>query len=116
MLMLVPISGSIEIMFTGVYKPSLAIYFPGIHDYSTEMIVLSFIFNQIMVVFCLLLLPPADMFFFILFANTPMVPLVIKGHLDELTKMLELKQNLANELDIKRRIVQYIEMQRRYNE
>jgi cell fate (sporulation/competence/biofilm development) regulator YlbF (YheA/YmcA/DUF963 family) len=56
------------------------------------------------------------MFFFIVFANMPMVPLIIKGHLDELTKLLEQKRNVVNAMEIKRRIVTYIEMQRRYNE
>jgi hypothetical protein len=115
-LLIAALSGSIETMFTGFYKPTMCIYYPGIHEYSTGMIVLSFIFNHVMAVLDIILITPADMFFFILFANMPMVPLVIKGHLDELERLLEQKWNVVNAIAIKPRILQLIQMQRQYNE
>jgi hypothetical protein len=115
-LMLAAFAGSIETILTGTYKPTAFIYFPGIREYSTEIMVLSVVFNHMMVATALLILPPPDMFFFILFANMPMVPMIINGHLDELSKLLEQKRNAVNAMEIKRRIVQLIQMQRRYNE
>jgi hypothetical protein len=108
--------GTCETLLTGNYKPTMVIYFPGIHEYSTQMMVVSLTVNHLMVVVSLLSIPPGDIFFFILFANMPMVPAVIKGHFDELTRKLEHTGKVVNVMEVKRRIVQYIGMQRRYNE
>lgn len=107
--------GTIETILTGVHRPSLAIYFPRIHKYSTEMTVLQFIFNQIIVVTAFITVPVAEVLIFVIFANMPMVPEIIKQHLEELTKLLERKPKMIF-IETKHRIVQYIEMQRRYIE
>lgn len=114
-LLVTALPGTCELLLRGDYKPTMLIYFPGVREYSGGMLIASLIFNHFMVVICLLTIPPGDMFFFIVFANMPLVPAVIKEHLDQLTKILEQKRD-ENRLEIKRRMVQYIQMQRRYNE
>jgi hypothetical protein len=110
----VTLSGSIESVLTGVYKPTLYIYFPMIREYSTVMTIVSFVFNHATAVACIFAVSPGDMFFFLVFANMPMIPSIIKGQLEELTETLQKKD--VNVIEIKHRIVQYIRMQRIYNE
>lgn len=114
-LLVTALPGTCKLLLTGDYEPTMLIHFPGVYEYTGGMLVASLIFNHFMVVICLLTIPPGDMFFFIVFANMPMVPAVVQGHLDQLTKILE-QQRDRNRLEIKRRMVQYIQMQRRYNE
>lgn len=108
-ILVIALPGTVATILTGVHKPSLAIYFPGIHDYSSEMTVLLFIFNHVMVGICFLTIPAGEMLFFVIFANIPMVPAIIKRHLDELETVLERKKRKSLK-EIK------IRMQRQYNE
>lgn len=110
----ITLSGSIETIITGVYKPTLYIYFPIGNANSTEMTAFSFAFNHSMAVACIFAIPPGELLFFIIFANMPMIPAIVRGHFQRLTEVLQRKD--LNVLDVKRRIVQYIRMQLKYNE
>lgn len=90
------------------------LYFPGIHEYSIEMFALLSAFNYAMVVISFLTIPPGDMLFFVIFANISMMPSIIRGQLQELAKALQEKK--SNVVEIRHRIVEYIQMKRRYNE
>lgn len=111
---IITLSGTLESILRDIRKPSMVIYFPGIHEYSTAMFALLCGYNYVMVVISFLTIPPGDMLFFVIFVNISMVPAIIKGQFEELTNALQEKQ--MNPVQIKRRILQYIQMHRRYNE
>lgn len=111
---IITLSGTFESIIRNIRKPSMVIYFPGIHEYSTEMFATLCAYNYAMVVISFLTVLQGDMLFFVIFANVPMVPSIIRGQLEELTNVLQ-EKNL-NVVDIKRRIQQYFQMHRRFNE
>lgn len=111
---LIILSGVVEMILTGVIKPCLNIYVPGIYDYSTIGFSLLMAYNYLIAVTSFLTTPIGDMLFFIIFANIPMVPKVIQGQLDEMRDKLE--TNSGSLKEIKYRIMQYILMHQNYNE
>lgn len=111
---LVVLSGVPELILTGEIKPCLNIYIPGIYAYSTTGYILIMAYNYYVVYISFLTTPIGDMLFFIIFANIPMAPVVIRGQLDELRDRLE--TNMASMKAIKFRIMQYILMHHDYNE
>lgn len=105
----------LEAIIMGVYMPPMVIYCPRILDcFSTGITVSLFIFNLIMAAVVSITICPGDVMFFVMFANVPMITLIIRGHLEGLTVALEQKK--VNVGVIKHRMAQYIRMQRRYNE
>lgn len=111
---LIILSGIVEMLVTGVVKPCLNIYVPGVHDYTTAAFITLMAYNYLIVITSFLTTPIGDMLFFIIFANVPIVPMVIQGQLDELRDKLETETGSLAE--IKYRIMQYILMHQSYNE
>lgn len=112
----ITLSGALECLLTGVLKPFMKIYFPGVYEgeYSTGFFILLLMFNVSMSLISYVTTPTGDMLFFAIFANVPMVPHIIQGQLDELAEVLEKKQPTLKE--IKYRMYQYLVMHKRYNE
>lgn len=111
---IITLSGIFETIITGVVKPTMALFFPFVFEYSKIMWWTLMAFNYLMSAICFFTTPPGDMLFFVIFANIPMIPAVIEGQLDELTETIE-KQTVRRG-EIKYRLLQYIWMQRNYYE
>lgn len=107
------LSGVFESVIRGVWKQPMIIYFPGIYEYSTIQFALLIAFNVIMIVVCFVTLPVVDMLFFLMFANVPMVPTIIKQHLNSLDEGIE--NSRFSPREIKHRLVLYHLMHKSYN-
>lgn len=108
------LSGAVESLFGGVSKQTMVIYFPGISEYSPLQFTLLTLFNIMMGALGFLVVPIADMMFFVMFANVPMVPKLIKEQLNSLEEGIAKLRFSPKE--VKHRLSLYLSMHKSYNE
>lgn len=110
------LSLTVASIVSGELKPSMYVYFPGVHEYSNCLMAMLLLYNFALAIATVLISPPGDVFFFFIFSNIPMIPDIIQGQLDEMTAALEVKKRPINLIDIKCRIWQFLKMQKKYEE
>lgn len=112
-IVLIILSSAFELYFAEEYKPPLLVYIAGSFYSSSWYIAFLVAINWAIAMMASIASPLNDAFFFVLFANIPMIPKIIEGQLDELNEVLG--RSKASLQEIKCRLLQYVWMHRTYN-
>lgn len=92
------------------------IYLPGTNQLdATDMIVL-LIVNVIFAVIGMTILFAADTFIFINFTTIPMFSTIVQRQIDDFKNDLQDKKNTGDVKQIKKQLIEIIQMQSKYNE
>lgn len=114
-----------QIVLFGIYEslrraeptPFLFIFFPFASNDNLIVYILDLLYNTIAYLTCVVTVPPADLVFFIVFANVPLISTVICCQLNELSMIIQRDEvKPLNNNDIKRFLLNYVWMHRKYNE
>lgn len=105
---------TLDSLLSDKIRPSVYIYLPGVHHYSTPLMIVLCLFNLLTSSFMLVVTSSCDALFFFLFLNMPMVSSIITDHLQELNDMVLLDRNKS--IGMKRKMVEYYCMHLKYKE
>lgn len=95
-------------------RPLMILYFPGIHNDSTQLKILLAIFNVLMIMVSFVAIPAGDMLLFAVFGNITMLPQIIREQMEQLEEAMEKKK--VSPTEITQKMIKFILMHKRYNE
>lgn len=96
-------------------QPFLMIYIPGIYEYTGGIRVLIWIVGLLQATGCILLMPPGDVFFFIIASNFPMVADIVQQEMNELSAWVTANRWHAQSNEAKLKFGKYLSLHLKYN-
>lgn len=103
-------------IITGIRKPALSIYFPGVYEYSHSGFILLSLYNYIIVAICAVLTPSGDLLLFLVFANVPLISADIQTYVNKFDVIMESTDSRDKILMVKKSLIEYHLMHKKYNE
>lgn len=94
-------------------RPIVMVYFPFVHEYNGITLAALIVVNILVSITCMLMMPPGDILFFVIFCNFPMISEIVQQQMDEYT--ISLRRCADGRSISTRPFMQFIGIHRQYS-
>lgn len=92
-------------------RPIVMVYLPGVHEYGGHMLAIMIGINVLLATTVVLVMPPGDILFFVIFDTMPMIAEIVQQQTDEYSKMLR----DGDRAHVRQYFMRYIDTYQKYN-